>query len=59
MLKKKFFCFDKKYPVFVKKFGSQIKFCGIQVLTQYMNGTLVETVDQWPGATELGYLIVE
>jgi hypothetical protein len=29
MLKKKLFCFDKKKPVFVIKFGSQIKFCAM------------------------------
>ena len=40
MLKKKFFCFDKKKNSFCEKFGSQIKFCAIKVLTQFMNGTL-------------------
>ena len=33
VLKKKFFCFDKEKPSFCKKFGSQIKFFAIKVLT--------------------------
>ena len=33
MLREKFFCFDKKDPVFVKRYDGQIKFCAIQVLT--------------------------
>ena len=38
MLKKDFFCFDKKNS-FGEKLGSWIKFCAIQVITYYMTGT--------------------